>query len=110
MYENDYSWVPGFFVGFMVVAAVGGIAVALFRSNQIRKRALIVWLTMPISISVGLGVLSAFIARNIDPYTPILLPVFLSIILLPPWLMAAASAFGFCRYLQSKVAVGKRSS
>jgi hypothetical protein len=108
MYENDYSWVPGFLAGFVVVAVAGGITVALIRPNQIRKRVLIAWLTMPISMSVGLGVLSALIAQNIEPYTPIFLPIFLSIILLPPWLMAAAPAFGLCRYLQSRLAIGKR--
>ena len=108
MYENDYSWVPGFLAGFMVVGAVGGMTVALIRPSQIRKRVLIAWLTMPVSMSLGLGVLSAFIAQNIEPYTPFFLPVFLSVVLLPPWLIAAAPAFGLCRYLQSRLAIGKR--
>lgn len=107
MYENDYSWVPGFIVGLMAVAAVGGLTVAVIRPSLIRRRALIAWLTLPITLSIGLGVMSALFAQNIEPITPILLPLFLSAILMPPWLITAAPAFVFSRYLQSRSA--KRS-
>lgn len=104
MYENDYSWVPGFIVGLMAVAAVGGLTVAVIRPNPIRRRALFAWLTLPITMSFGLGVLSALFVQNIEPSTSILLPLFLSAILMPPWLLAVTPAFGFSRYLQSRFA------
>lgn len=102
MYENDYSWVPSFFAGLMAVAALGGMMIALIRSRATRLCVLWVWLSIPVVLSMVLGV-SALFAENVEPLTPILLVPFVAALLLPPWAIATFPAFAVCRYVFAKV-------
>lgn len=102
MYENDYSWIPPFFAGWMAKAALGGLALSFMRPDRMRTRALWAWLSVPILIAVGLGVAAALYAENIEPYSPIFMVPIFSMILLPPWLLAACAPFALCRYLQQR--------
>lgn len=100
MYENVYSWVPAFFAGWVAIASVGGVALSFIRPDRMRTRVLWTWLSMPMLVSVGLGVLAALYAENLEPYEPLLFVPMLTVILAPPWLIAACSLFSFSRYLR----------
>lgn len=95
MYGDDYSAFYTLIVGLMAVAAVGGLAISMIGPRLTRQRALIAWLSLPLPMSVGLAVFEA-----IPPF----LFAMVFAILLPPWLIAAAPAFGISRHVQRKLA------
>lgn len=102
MYENDYSWIPSFFGGFMALAALGGLAIAFIEPDTTRSRALWTWLLVPVFLSIGLATVAALFGENLETYSPILfLPVF-TVIFSPPWLIAAGPAYGFIRLLRAR--------
>ena len=104
MYGNDYSYVPALFAGLMTTAGAGGLIVSLIPASRIRIPAFQAWLSVPVLLSVGLGVIVALWADNIEPHTSILAAVFFSVIFVPPWLIVACSVFIISRYLQGVAA------
>ena len=100
MYENDYSWVPAFFAGWMAIASVGGLALSFIRPDRMRARVFWAWLSVPVLVSIGLGVFAALYAENLESYSPLLFVPMLGVILAPPWLIAACSLFSFSRYFR----------
>jgi uncharacterized membrane protein YadS len=100
MYENDYSWVPTFFGGFMVMAALGGFVISLIKSDKKRLPLFQTWLFMPALLSMGLGVLLAAVSENHEPYSPILAVLIFAFILSPPWIFATCLVYVPARILQ----------